>query len=370
MLRYARNNIEGERSVTIDQAESRIVDWPWPFSQADLAAGLRRFYKDPTIWIQEVKPLSLAHVRPSIGRIRGAVVAYEGQQTAGTCRLIVKEPRGTTRTGLAGAGRREVGVYRYLASEIPVDFPSMISASEAGDWMIMEEITPVRAAEAWEAEDYKRAIRSLVVLHDRFWGLSEDLAAFPWLSRPLDADFEVHVAAAANSLERVVDQGRLSNWPDRVHTLAHLILNAEKVIEPLKHEPSTLLHGDYWPGNISVLGDGRQVVYDWQMAAVGPPILDIVAFVLKSEWWFGELPLSRDEITQEYRKHLAALSGKEWDEATWTELWDHALMWRFLQEWMDLLAASPTTLLQTRAELLERVWFDPLGEAVTKRLLS
>ncbi len=236
--------------------------------------------------------------------------------------------------------------------------------------MIMEEISPVVAPDAWKVDDYIRAIRSLVVLHDRFWGLSEDLAAFPWLSRPLGADFEVHVAAAANSLERVVDQGRLSNWPDRVHTLAHLILNAEKVIGPLKNEPSTLLHGDYWPGNISVLDDTRQIVYDWQMAAVGPPILDVVAFVLKSEWWFGDLPISRDEITREYRNHLAELSGKEWDDETWTELWDHALMWRFLQEWMDLLAASPTTLLQTRSELLEQVWFNPLGEAVTKRLLG
>jgi hypothetical protein len=37
---------------------------------------------------------------------------------------------------------------------------------------------------------------------------------------------------------------------------------------------------------------------------------------------------------------------------------------------MDLLAASPTTLLQTRSDLLEQVWFDPLGEAVTNRLLG
>ena len=355
--------------MTSDQAENQIMDWPWPFSQADLAAGLRRFFVDPTIWIEEVKPLSLAYVRPSIGRIRAAVIAYKGQSTKGTVRLIVKEPRGTTRTGLAGAGRREVGVYRYLASEIPVNFPRIIAASDAGDWMIMEELSPIKAPEAWEAEDYRTATESLVALHDRFWGLSEDLAAFPWLSRPLDADFEVHVAAAGNSLERIVDQGLLSNWPDRVHTLAHLILHAEKVIEPLKREPSTLLHGDFWPGNISVLKDDRQIVYDWQMAAVGPPILDVVTFVLKSEWWFGGLPIDREQITQEYRKQLAEISGKEWDDDAWEELWDHALMWRFLQEWMDLLAASPTTLLQTRAELLEQVWFDPLGEAVTKRLL-
>jgi hypothetical protein len=94
-----------------------------------------------------------------------------------------------------------------------------------------------------------------------------------------------------------------------------------------------------------------------------------VAFVLKSEWWFGELPLMREQIVQGYRERLAEISGYTWDEPLWEELWDHALMWRFLQEWMDLLAASPTTLLETRSEQLEQLWFEPLARAVTNRLL-
>ena len=351
-----------------EASDQLITDWPWPFSKADLAAGLRRFFNDPTIWVSEVEPLSPSHVRPSIGRVRAAAIQYKGEIAKGSCRLIVKEPRGTTRTGLAGAGRREVGVYRHLASEIPVKFPKLIGASEAGDWMILEELKPIRPPEDWEAADYEYSISALVGLHDRFWGLAEDLAAFPWLSRPLDSDFEIHVTAAANSLERIVDQGRLANWPDRVHTLAHLILNADKVIEPLMHQPFTLLHGDYWPGNISIREDG-QFVFDWQMAAVGPAILDVVTFILKSEWWFGELPSDRNRIIKAYRRELKELSAFGWEQETWDLLWDHALMWRFLQEWMDLLAASPTTLLQTRSELLERIWFEPLSRAVAKRLL-
>jgi thiamine kinase-like enzyme len=260
-------------------------------------------------------------------------------------------------------------VYRHLASEIPIKAPRLIAASEAGDWMALEEIQPHRRASNWNEADYRSAIHSLIELHDRFWGLSEDLAAFPWLSRPLEGDFEVHVTAAANALEQVVDRGRLASWPERVHTLAHLILHADKVIAPLKLQPATLMHGDYWPGNISVLEDGSQVVFDWQMAGVGPPILDLVAFVLKSEWWFGELPLMREQIVQGYRERLAEISGYTWDEPLWEELWDHALMWRFLQEWMDLLAASPTTLLETRSEQLEQLWFEPLARAVTNRLL-
>jgi hypothetical protein len=44
-------------------------------------------------------------------------------------------------------------------------------------------------------------------------------------------------------------------------------------------------------------------------------------------------------------------------------------MWRFLQEWLDLLAISPSTLLEARSEQLEELWFEPLAKAVARRLL-
>jgi hypothetical protein len=55
-----------------------------------------------------------------------------------------------------------------------------------------------------------------------------------------------------------------------------------------------------------------------------------------------------------------------WSEADWGRLWDHALMWRFLQEWLDLIAATPGPLLETRAQQLERIWLDPLGRAIER----
>jgi hypothetical protein len=43
-------------------------------------------------------------------------------------------------------------------------------------------------------------------------------------------------------------------------------------------------------------------------------------------------------------------------------------MWRFLQEWLDLLAASPDAILATSAEQLDEVWLDPVAAAVARRL--
>jgi hypothetical protein len=347
--------------------------WPWPFSRADLTAGLRRHIQDASLRLVEVRPLTMTHRRPAIGRIRGVLVKYQTASGEGSCRLVVKEPRGSTRTGLAGAGRREVGVYRSLASQLPLPGPSLIAASPLGDWLLMEAIPVARDADAWRAEDYKRAISALVRLHDRFWRLGEDLDAYPWLSRPLEADFHVHVTAAAKAIQRMVERGRpepLVGSPDRMRVLALLTTHADQVVAPLRRQPSTLLHGDYWPGNIAVLEDGRQLVYDWQLAGVGPGVIDLLVFVNKSRWWFEELPLSEGEIVSQYRQEVARLVDVRWDEATWEELWDHALMWRFLQEWTDLLIASPEALLEARAEQLDQVWLEPLAEAVRRRLGS
>jgi hypothetical protein len=69
-----------------------------------------------------------------------------------------------------------------------------------------------------------------------------------------------------------------------------------------------------------------------------------------------------------YRKALATRSGTAWDDETWSRLWDHAVLWRFLQEWLDLIAAIPEALLLTSAEQLDRVWLDPVEAAARRRL--
>jgi aminoglycoside phosphotransferase (APT) family kinase protein len=362
-----------ERALADDVTRPITSMWPWPFTRADVIAGLRRYLGDQTIQLREIQGLKMTHRRPSIGRVRGIRAEYEGSHGNRSLRLVVKEPQGATRTGLAGAGRREVGVYQSLAAQLPLSTPALVAGAPTGDWLLLEALTPVRDASQWVAADYRTAIESLVSLHDRFWGLGEDLDAFPWLSRPIEADFEVHVAAAAQAIEHIVAAGEpaaLAQAPERMQVLARLTTQAEQVVAPLRRQTSTLLHGDYWPGNIAILRNKSQVVYDWQLAGVGPGVMDLLVFITKSEWWFGETPVRREAIVRQYRKGLRETLGVEWEKDEWEELWDHALMWRFLQEWVDLLAASPTSILETRAETLDRIWLHPVAEAVNRRLGS
>ncbi len=346
-------------------------EWNWPFSLANLTAGCRRHFEDTSIHVERVEPYPLHDRRPSIGRIRGIKVHYRASDGPGECILVVKETHGTTRAGLAGAGRREVGVYHSLSDHLPLATPSMITGSPSGDWLILELLPQASDPEQWSKDDYLQAIDMMAVLHDRFWALGEDLYAFPWLSRALEGDFDVHITAAAQALSRIMEIKRpilIADKPRRIELYKQLIEKAEQVIAPLISQPSTLLHGDYWPGNIAAAHGRRQIVYDWQLAGVGPGVLDLIVFINKSAWWFDDLPLSQDEMVECYRDNMMRRAGIRWEEDVWSEIWDHALMWRFIQDWIDLLAVTPEPLLLTRAKQLESVWLIPVESAIERRL--
>jgi hypothetical protein len=354
-----------------NQPDTVEKSWGWPFSLANLTAGLRRELEDTTVHIVGVKSFPLPQRRPSIGRIQGLQVGYTGKRARGTIKLVLKEPLGTTRAGLAGAGRREVGVYQSLARHLPLRTPDLIAGSAFGDWLILEFIPNSLEPESWEQTHYLSAIDDLTTLHDRFWNLGADLDAFAWLSHPLEADYDVHVTAATQALQRVIQEGTpraLVENPGRMQLLATLIENVDGITAPLRLEPMTLLHGDYWPGNIAVQEGGESLVFDWQLTGVGPGVMDLLTFIIKSRWWYEQLPLPESAIIARYRHGLEEKNGHSWEAEGWDVIWDHALMWRFLQEWLDLIAATPGPLLETRAHQLEHIWLEPLADAVSRRL--
>lgn len=348
-------------------------EWPWPFGLSDITFGLRRFLEDTSLSVLRIEPASLPDRRPSIGRLRAIRVEYRQDGGEQICELVVKEPQGTTRIGTAGAGKREVGLYESLAAHLPLDTPRMLIGSPLGDWLILELIEQHKDPAAWSREEYRKAIDQLSALHDRFWALDVDLSTFPWLGHPLTTDFDVHISAAQQGLLKIHTSGEpaaIAAQPERMGLLERLIGCADQIVAPLQQETHTLMHGDYWPGNVAAIAPDRQIVYDWQLAGVGPGILDLLTFVYKSLWWFESLPLEADEIVDQYRQNIADSTGIAWDESHWSLLWDHALMWRFIQEWIDLLAVTPEALLETWDDRLEAVWLSPVREAADRRLNS
>jgi hypothetical protein len=223
----------------------------------------------------------------------------------------------------------------------------------------------------WTAAEYRQSVFNLAGLHDFYWGLGEDLSVYPWMTFPLRDHFETVCMAAAQAVEQIVQHGLprgLSGSMDRMAAVARLITQADRVAGVLKGVPQTLLHGDYWPGNISLDEDGRYVAYDWQAVSVGPGVLDLLTFVIKSQQYCQPMPVEPEELILLYRYAISSQVHFTWSEREWQKLWDHALMWRFLQEqlldWADPRKAPPSD----QGELLDKLWLDPLTEAVDRWL--
>jgi len=353
---------------------------PWPFSTAELTAGLRRYFAEPALQVKSLTEQPLAAFgRESAAvvekRVRGLQVEYAVGPNTMTVDCVVKEPRGVTRVGLASASAREIGIYRALASQLPMATPALVAADPGGGWLVLEAIQADPTSREWAAEDYRRAVKLLVELHERFWGLADDLAAFQWLARPLTRDYGIHVYAAAFALGKLARD----EWPPLITnsasilgTLGQIISQADRVVQPLRAAPFTLLHGDFWAGNLLCDEDGDTIALDWQLSSIGPGVLDLLVFVTTSRWDLADLgsglPAPEAELVELYRGEIARCLGVMWSDEEWAELWDCALMWRFMQETLSWLGGVSREVFAARALAFEDIWLKPVLAAAARRL--
>ena len=344
---------------------------PWAFTRAALTAGLRAHTSDSSLVISDLYEMTIPFRRASMGRIRGLSATCETAEGKKFFRLAVKEPQGSTRTGTAGAGLREVSFYRNLAEQLPVRVPRLFAAHPDGNWLIMEMLPLERKPENWSANDYLLAIEQLVSLHDRFWGLGTDLVVYPWLARPLGTDNAIYIQAAIMGVRKLTDTTTaniLTRDPKMIGMIKRLVDHADRIAAPLRTAPTTLLHGDYWPGNITCSAENEFYIYDWQQASIGPGVLDLLHFIQASQWYFDPLPISPHELVSAYRSGIAKASHFHWEDAEWAELWDHALLWNFLINWVDMLVNIPAPVMQTQYLHMRSLWLDPVSAAVDRWL--
>ncbi len=346
----------------------------WPFSRPALMAGLRRYLVAPRLRLLTVEPMGLPQVLPgnmadSLSLVRGLAVAVEIDGQVRQLPLVLKEaPVSEGGRVLSAVGRREYGVYRRLAPHLPLLVPGLVAGDASQGWIVVEALAALRAPQDWLPEDYREAITNLAALHDRFWGLDEDLAIFPWLGRPFDADYQPTVVAAAESLQHLLRDESIPALvtPRNFLAFGALVQHADEIAAPLRAETHTLLHGDYWPGNIARPIDGRQIVFDWQRAGIGPGVLDLQLFILTTAMLL-EPPLALEELTTLYREEMAWRVAPGWDDARFALLWDHALLWHFLTHWLRRLAALSGEGYARIADGFERLWLYPMQEALQRQ---
>lgn len=152
---------------------------------------------------------------------------------------------------------REIETYAALGG-LALGLPRCHAAGRW--WLILEKVA---GTELWQHADlsaWQAAARWARRLHDRF------------LSDP---------PAGAHLLVR--DEAFFRAWIDRAATqtggaVQALLPAAQDAVARLLRLPATLIHGELYPSNI-LIADERVAVVDWEMAGVGPGVIDLAALV-------------------------------------------------------------------------------------------
>lgn len=356
-----------------------------PFSVEALQGAISRYLSRPTLSVEEVIPEKLD------GGVSGSPVfrltvnyQYSSDPTADAptaptsndvLKLVLK--RGTRHTGaiLAGSARREASFYRSLAAQLPVRTPRMLLTADDivgeptaplvvdaspsmaqtwdntgfdNDWVLMEALPSdvVWPQSSWTVEHYQAALTALADLHARWWDCPPNAAEYPWVWTPTGRHTDDLICEAREALLLIGQEpwGEQFFPPERLQAWLRVLDNPACLLDTLTSMPQTLIHGDYWPGNIAMRQDGP-AVFDWQLVGVGPAPYDLACFHSSSRWWFGRLPLSLTEMRSRYLARLNERLGHSVDRYIFDAGMDAARAWRFAVLWPTVIWENHTNLL-------------------------
>jgi hypothetical protein len=205
---------------------------------------------------------------------------------------------------------REIETYRRLLAPdrlgTAVCYGAVVDQDAGRYWLFLERVCGQRLSFVGELPTWERVAEHLAPLHTCFAsgpGLPPCMQEVPlirydrryywlWLERALG-----FVRAARSALPAAV-----------TCRLERLASNYDRVVERLLALPVTLIHGEFYSENVLVHQSGgawRVCPVDWEMAAVGPGLIDLAALVAGG--WSDEQRLA---LVTSYYRALASENGQ------------------------------------------------------------
>lgn len=215
--------------------------------------------------------------------------------------------------------RREIETYRrVLASRelgTPAWYGGVIDPGQGRYWLFLEH---VGGRPLWQVDDpdaWTRVARWLAAAHVAFVRAGVPERAAEVHAMRYDARFYRDWLRRARQLHA----GPSCAGSGRRTKLAWLAGRHDAVVDRLLGLPATFVHGDFYPSNVLVerAGDAPRVcAIDWEMAAVGPGLMDLAALT-SGRWTDAE----RLAMADAYRGELGRQGAPQPERDMFLQAW-------------------------------------------------
>lgn len=173
---------------------------------------------------------------------------------------------------------RELEAYRRILGPAGIGARCFAAAAEPDPprhWLVLEKVPGVELWQIGEHEVWEAVAAWLGGFHARFAGREDEL-------RAADPHLLAHSAAWFRSWRDRARAALADGSDPRGTNLVPALDRYDAVVEPLTALPATLVHGELYPSNVLVVPEQEPVrvcPVDWEMAAIGPGLLDLAALV-------------------------------------------------------------------------------------------
>jgi Ser/Thr protein kinase RdoA (MazF antagonist) len=190
---------------------------------------------------------------------------------------LIGDARTTKPTFLHEPGR-EVETYRRILAPAAIG-PRCVAAVAQADpprhWLLLEKVPGVELWQVGELSVWEEVARWLGRFHARFAGSSGELREVnPYLLEHTESWYRSWCERATSALAASDDR--------RAASLREALDRHREATAPLAALPHTFVHGELYPSNVLVVRDEdplRVCPVDWEMAAIGPGLIDLAALV-------------------------------------------------------------------------------------------
>jgi aminoglycoside phosphotransferase (APT) family kinase protein len=169
---------------------------------------------------------------------------------------------------------REICVYQRVLARGELDTPllyaSVVLRQRDRYWLFLERVPGTQLRWAAQRSGWHRAASWLARAH----------AALQPVAERNNAKLLIHDARFYRRWLRRAQAFTGESSRNRRNRLAWLANHYDEVVDVLVGLPRTMIHGEFYPSNILIdesSSSGRISVIDWEMAALGPAVIDLAA---------------------------------------------------------------------------------------------